>query len=168
MSDRREHFPPDDLLPVAEWLGEERPSLGGLSLDRVKDPRASAGDRHGATRGHPRQRSFLEVTYSDHHDSGAGILMSLSGAGLAVSGLSDSGDASSVQYPTDPGDSSRWTSLGDSDDSSDAADLEPAAQESSGDSDKLPFTGFAAIPVLIGGLALLSSGFVLRGRSARE
>ncbi len=36
------------------------------------------------------------------------------------------------------------------------------------DGDKLPFTGFGAIPVLIGGLALLSSGFVLRGRSARE
>ena len=94
--------------------------------------------------------------------------MSLSGVGLAVSGLGDSGDASSVQYPTDPGDSSRSTSLGDSDDSSDAADVQPAAQESSGDGDKLPFTGFAAIPVLIGGLALPSSGFVLRGRSARE
>ncbi len=98
-----------------------------------------------------------------------GILMSLSGAGLAVSGLGDSGDASSVQYLTDPGDSSRSTSLGDSDPSSDAADVQPAAQESSGDGDeKLAFTGFAAIPILIGGLALLSSGFVLRGRSARE
>jgi len=103
-----------------------------------------------------------------------GILMSLSGAGLAVSGLGDSGDASNVQYsttpgdpgdPGDPSDSSRSTTLSDP---SDPADVQPATQESSGDDDKLPFTGFAAIPVLIGGLGLLCSGFVLRRRSARE
>jgi len=166
MSDRRERPLPDDLLPVAEWLREERPSLDGFALDRAKArARAAATERRAVTHGKGAfSRSRIAITMI----LALGILMSLSGAGLAVSGLGDSGDASSVQYPTDPGHSSRSTSLGDSDDSSDAADVQPAAQESSGDGDKLPFTGFAAIPVLIGGLALLSSGVVLRGRSARE
>ena len=31
--------------------------------------------------------------------------------------------------------------------------------------DELPFTGFLAIPVLIGGVALLSGGLVLRHRT---
>jgi hypothetical protein len=33
---------------------------------------------------------------------------------------------------------------------------------------QLPFTGFAAIPVLLGGIALLSGGLVLRWRSSRQ
>ena len=33
---------------------------------------------------------------------------------------------------------------------------------------QLPFTGFAAIPVLLGGLALLTGGLVLRRRTRSE
>jgi hypothetical protein len=107
-----------------------------------------------------------------------GILMSLSGATLAVTGLGDSGDnAADGQYFNDPGDesssddsssSSSSESLGDPSDPSDPGDVEAASQESSGGGDELAFTGFAAIPVLIGGVALLGSGLVLRRRSERD
>jgi LPXTG-motif cell wall-anchored protein len=39
---------------------------------------------------------------------------------------------------------------------------EAAAAETS----QLPFTGFAAIPVLLGGLALLAGGLILRRRTS--
>ena len=177
MSDRRERPLPDDLLPVAEWLREERPSLDGFSLDRAKTrarARAAATERRAVTHGKGALlRSRIAITMI----LALGILMSLSGAGLAVSGLGDSGDASNVQYfndpgeEDDPGDSTTLSDRGDSGvggDSTEPGDVQPAAQESSKEDDKLAFTGFAAIPVLIGGLGLLCSGFVLRRRSARE
>ena len=171
MSDRGERPLPDDLLPVAEWLREERPSLDGLALDRAKTrerARANAAERTADTHGKgDLLRSRIAITMI----LTLGILMSIGGAGLAVSGLGDSGDASISQYrsvsSSDPGDP-RATTLSDPGDPADEANVQPAAQESSSDDEELAFTGFAAIPVLIGGLALLSSGFVLRRRSARE
>ena len=167
MSDRGERPLPDDLLPVAEWLREERPSLDGFALDRAKTrarARAAATERRAVT---PSKGAVLKSRIAITLILALGILMSLSGAGLAVSGLGESGDASNVQYSTNPGEGdSSTTTLSDRGDS---ADVQPAAQESSGDGDdKLPPTGFAAIPVLIGGLGLLCSGYVLRRRSARE
>ena len=48
-------------------------------------------------------------------------------------------------------------------------DVQPARQvEAGANNDELPFTGFAAIPVLIGGIALLSAGLVLRRRTGDE
>ncbi len=172
MSDRSERPLPDDLLPVAQWLREERPSLDGLALDRAKTrarARGAAAERTGVSHGKGALlRSRIAITMI----LALGILMSLGGVGLAVSGLGDSGDASEVQYFSNPGDSggsggsSESTTLSDP---SDPADVQPAEQQSSGTGGgELPFTGFAAIPVLIGGLGLLGSGFVLRRRSARE
>ena len=43
--------------------------------------------------------------------------------------------------------------------------LQPASQAAGATSSQLPFTGFAAIPVLLGGIALLSLGLVLRRRT---
>jgi len=45
-----------------------------------------------------------------------------------------------------------------------ARQVEAGAQGTGGD--QLPFTGFAAIPILLGGVALLVSGLVLRRRAA--
>ena len=163
-----------------------------------------------------------------------GLLMSGTGAGLAVSGLSSSGDASIAQYgttnavicdengdgvadsnedlngaapgcakqdvlPTNTSGGNTCDENGDgiispsealkngcggvqgetdeesapapNVDQDDApADRESGAQptrqvEADG-GDELPFTGFAAIPILIGGIALLSGGLVLRRRTA--
>lgn len=103
-----------------------------------------------------------------------GMLLSTAGAGLAVSGLAGQNDASTAQYgeetPAGGGDV-----LGDQDEGTNVApednggggDVQPARQvEAGADTDStLPFTGFAAIPVLIGGIALLSAGLALRRRS---
>ena len=50
------------------------------------------------------------------------------------------------------------------------SDVQPARQVEAGanNDSNLPFTGFAAIPVLIGGIALLSAGLVLRRRTGDE
>jgi hypothetical protein len=41
-------------------------------------------------------------------------------------------------------------------------------QAAAAQTSELPFTGFAAIPVLLGGLALLAGGLVLRSRTRSE
>jgi hypothetical protein len=47
--------------------------------------------------------------------------------------------------------------------------VQPSRQvEAGANNNELPFTGFAAIPVLIGGIALLSAGLVLRRRTGDE
>ena len=105
-----------------------------------------------------------------------GMLLSTAGAGLAVQSLSGQNDASTAQYgaetPSGGGDV-----LGDQDEGTNVApednggggDVQPARQvEAGADDSTLPFTGFAAIPVLIGGIALLSAGLALRRRSGDE
>jgi hypothetical protein len=47
-----------------------------------------------------------------------------------------------------------------------ARQVEAGAQGTGGN--QLPFTGFAAIPILLGGVALLASGLVLRRRAAHD
>jgi hypothetical protein len=47
-----------------------------------------------------------------------------------------------------------------------ARQVEAGAQATGGG--ELPFTGFAAIPILLGGVALLASGLVLRKRAADD
>ena len=115
-----------------------------------------------------------------------GMLLSTAGAGLAITGLSGNGDASIAAYPPPTGTSPSGGGgvLGDQDSGSDVlpeegasgpsgggsapgSGVQPARQTEAGaGSDELPFTGFAAIPILLGGLALLSVGLVLRRRTA--
>ena len=51
-----------------------------------------------------------------------------------------------------------------------AASVQPARQVEAGDTtgSSLPFTGFAAVPILLGGIVLLSAGLVLRRRTGDE
>ncbi|HEX8103131.1 MAG TPA: hypothetical protein VF533_10985 [Solirubrobacteraceae bacterium] len=154
----------------------------------------------------------------------AGLLMSGTGAGLAISGVSGSGDASIAQYGCDAdgdgdidatedlngdapgcddGGTLPTTSTGGSNcdvdgdgvispseaaaegcggvkgdvDQGGAPDDTPTAREEAaqptrqteaGGNDELPFTGFAAVPILIGGIALMAGGLVLRRRTAAE
>jgi hypothetical protein len=49
-----------------------------------------------------------------------------------------------------------------------ARQVEAGAQAGGDDGEQLPFTGFAAIPILLGGVALLSTGLVLRRRAGDD
>lgn len=120
-----------------------------------------------------------------------GALMSGTGATLAVTGSSGSGSAEQQQYTTPtttttptppPNDTppSNDTSDGgptlapqqevagdESEGGSSTDDSEPAEQVevASDGEDSLPFTGFLAIPLLFGGVAMIAVGGVLRHRS---
>ena len=109
-----------------------------------------------------------------------GMLLSTAGAGLAVSGLAGQDNASNAQYgtstPTGGGDvlgdedSGNNVSPEESDTSPEGNAVQPARQVEAGanTNSKLPFTGFAAVPVLLGGIALLSAGLVLRRRTGEQ
>lgn len=111
-----------------------------------------------------------------------GMLLSTTGAGLAISGAGN--DASTSQYTTStPG---SGNVLGEENSNSpgggtvagagdqgvageSAGGVQPARQvEAGANSGSLPFTGFLAIPVLLGGVALLSAGLILRKRAADD
>ena len=150
----------DDIIRL---LREERPQASELELDdmkrrvlqRVRDPR----------KGQP-MRSRLAILAM----LVVGILMSGTGAGLAVQGFDQSGsDASEAQYPPGGegdvlGEEDTGGDLPDNDDAvEEEEDAQVAQQVESGDS--LPFTGFAAIPVLVAGVALIGGGLMLRRQS---
>ena len=115
-----------------------------------------------------------------------GMLLSTAGAGLAVSGISGQKDASNAQYAGNETPSGGGDVLGDQDAGTNAPagnngggespggtegeTTQPARQVEAGanTNSSLPFTGFAAVPVLLGGIALLSAGLVLRRRTGDE
>jgi hypothetical protein len=121
-----------------------------------------------------------------------GMLLSTAGAGLAITGIAGSDNASTAQYPpqrTDTPGPGGGGVLGDQDEGAgenvspvdeeggggtnpsdeESGDTQPSRQVEAGqgtDSGELPFTGFAAIPILFGGLVLLGGGLVLRSRAS--
>ena len=111
-----------------------------------------------------------------------GGLLSTGGGALAISGFaSQQGNAAQGQYGGVQGeeDEGDQGTLGEEDSGggapsgSDDNGTQPARQveagaQATGGEEQLPFTGFAAIPILLGGVALLASGLVLRNRSADE
>ncbi len=111
-----------------------------------------------------------------------GMVLSTGGGALAVSGFTSQQDnAAQGQYGSNNnnGDDEGGDVLGEDESgnptpdngggnegSQPARQVEAGAQGSGGE--ELPFTGFAAIPILLGGVALLTSGLVLRKRAADE
>jgi hypothetical protein len=109
-----------------------------------------------------------------------GILLMGAGTGLAVSGLSGNDDASEAEYstttttvqsiPTVPQGAVAGGAAGGTGGLQEAR--QPEAQEvaqvaAQGDGDSLPFTGFAAIPVIVVGVGMLVGGLVLRRRTTQ-
>lgn len=115
-----------------------------------------------------------------------GIMMMGTSSGLALSGISGDGSAGSAQYRSIPPSPSTGTgtntedvsdappTLGDrasggedAGERGDEGDVQATRQVSlaSDSADKLPFTGFAAIILLVAGLALVVSGLALRRRT---
>ena len=118
----------------------------------------------------------------------AGLMLSTTGATLAVTGSSGSGSAASHEYghtdysvPPGGGGTGPNTLAGQEEGNGDVAGQQPgggqggggeqpAAQEAAQaeattGEESLPFTGLLAIPLLIGGVALMGTGAVLRWRA---
>jgi hypothetical protein len=150
----------DDHDDIVRLLREERPRASELELDAIK---RRVMQRAGAPRKGQPMRSRLAILAM----LVVGMLMSGTGAGLAVQGFDQSGDdASEVQYPP----KGEGNVLGEEDsggplaeNNSDDDDAQVAQQVEAGDS--LPFTGFAAIPVVLAGVALIGGGLMLRRQS---
>jgi len=175
-----------DLQPVIDQLRAHRPEATALELDAVKQQvraRVATPARRRTRRSELMKSRLVVLTMLV-----LGMLLSTTGAGLAVSGLS--GDNASISQYAAPSPNGGGGVLGDQDsgvggdeapadngggggDEAPAAgggnDVQPARQvEAGANNNELPFTGFAAIPVLIGGIALLSAGLVLRRRTGDD
>lgn len=162
---------PFELHGVERRLRDGRPELTALELDAVKQRAMTSAARRSpspftTTKG-ILMKSRLAVTLV----LALGLLMSGTGATLAVSGLSGSGSAGTAQYPDV--DQQPDDVLGEEEDvpPAPAADVTPVQetrQVTAADDAALPFTGFLAIPVLIGGVGLLGAGIVMRRRIGSE
>jgi hypothetical protein len=174
-----------DLQPVIDQLRANRPEATALELDGIKQ-RVRARSSQPARRRTTRRAQLMKSRLVILSMLVLGMLLSTAGAGLAVSGLSDETNASVAQYgaSTPPPESTPGGGgnvLGDEDSGNNVLpesntspaggnDVQPARQAEAGatTNSKLPFTGFAAVPVLLGGIALLSAGLVLRRRTGEQ
>jgi hypothetical protein len=148
----------DDVIRL---LRENRPEATELELDQIKQRVRRRAAR--PSRRNQDMKSRLAILMMLVF----GMVLSTTGAGLAIQSLSTGNDASVAQYEEpdeDPGEvlgGESGTGNGGSDET-----LQTTRQvEVGSDGGELPFTGFVAIPVLVGGVALLSAGMVLRRRT---
>jgi hypothetical protein len=183
MSHNDHHLQDAELGPVIARLEAEKPTASELELglirQRVRDRVAPSARRSRRTKIMRSRLAIIAMLVF-------GGLLSTSGGALAVSGFtSQQGNAAQGQYgdvqgEEDTGEGGQGV-LGDEDTEGGPAEngggggegavqptrqVEAGAQGSGGD--ELPFTGFAAIPILLGGVALLTGGLVLRRRTAHD
>jgi hypothetical protein len=178
----------DDVIRL---LQEGRPQATEIELDQIKQrARRQAAD---SSRRKQSMKSRLAIVAM----VAFGMVFSTAGAGLAVSGITSSSDNASVaQYgTTTPTPTPTGTPVADeggvlpaeetnnapkggtspaeetpspSGGVSPAEATQPTRQVEATTGSQLPFTGFAAIPVMLGGIALLTGGLVLRRRTRAE
>jgi hypothetical protein len=181
-----DHLRSDDLQPVIDQLRANRPQATPLELDAVKQRVLRRRGAAPAGRG-ARSATFMKSRLAILGMLVAGMLLSTTGAGMAISGLSGD-DASVSQYARGDNDNGGGGGGGggvlpdeDGGQGGVAGDnaggggggegLQPSRQVEAGaqgDDEELPFTGLAAIPILLGGVALLSTGLILRRRTHGE
>jgi hypothetical protein len=178
----------DDLRPVIDLLQARRTEATALELDAVKQRvRRRVAGRPAGRRA--RSAALMKSRLAILGMLVAGMLLSTTGAGLAVTSFT-SNDASVAEYggggtkgQGDNGAGDNGGVLGEADDQGTSPQsgengtnggageqaLQPARQVETGASgSQLPFTGFLAIPVLLGGVALLTAGLVLRRRTGAD
>jgi len=182
MNDETRHDSPG-ISRMEERLRTERAAASGLELDQLKMRALGQARRARPTN---RRGQLMKSRLALLSMMVLGLLMSTTGATLAISGSSGSGSAGIAQYGreapeeegeevlgdteeqgTQPQGSDPQETLGDEAESESAPDTQEVQQVSAADDGEssLPFTGFLAVPLLIGGVALLGSGAVLRWKA---
>jgi hypothetical protein len=173
----KDRIPEDDGLDrVVSRLEAARPSLADDDLARVKRRAVAATVRLERKERIMRKRFALTAVLA------VGLLMSSAGATLAIDGISSRQDASVAQYgvttqsvqpttvttPEERGVAAEGQgvepTLGAAPE--EAAGVQPARQVA--ESGNLPFTGYAGFTILLIGLVLLGTGFVLRRGTRSE
>src|SRR3954452_19618707 len=183
MSHHDNHLHDTEFGPVIDRLQAERPTASALELDLIKQ-RVRGRVTRNARRS--RRTEFMRSRLAILGMLVLGMVLSTGGAGLAVSGFaSQTGNASQAEYGTPPPEATTPAGgvLGEGESGSPAGGTEengapagtedntapPTRQVESGaqgnGGSQLPFTGFAAIPILLGGVALLGTGLVMRRRT---
>ena len=187
----------DDLQPVIDQLRANRPEATALELDAIKQ-RVRARASHPARRRTRRAQLMksrlviLSMLVFGMLLSTAGAGLAISGvsgnaaqstyptptptttttakssptpAGGGVLGAEDQGAGNNVS-PEDTGGGGTAPAGGVGGNGTQPSRQVEAGSTAGGKS--LPFTGFAAIPILFGGLVLLGSGLVLRSRAGQN
>jgi hypothetical protein len=156
----------DEYDDIIRLLRDERPQASELELDQIKQ-RVRRRTAQPTSRRSEAMKSRLAILSM----LVLGMLFSTTGAGLAVQSLTQD-DASVSQYEPEE-EQPAGDVLGEDEESGDVGGagsddvVQPSRQVEAGGNGELPFTGFLAIPVLIGGVALLTTGLVLRRQSGR-
>jgi hypothetical protein len=150
MPARKTRRDPDGLELVGALLREERPLPSDEQLDR-------AWRRIQPASPAPRREPLMRFRLAVSALLAIGVLMSGGGAALALSGSSSQGQAAEVVYPPPAN-----TVVGGQTN----VQAQAPRQAAVAGEREIPFTGFAAIPVIGLGVVLLVAGVVLRRRSA--
>lgn len=178
----------DGFEDLEDRLRTARPQLSALELDAIKLNTMRRAVRRPA---HSSKGSFMRARMTILATLVVGMMMMGTGGALAVSGLSAGTSASHGQYgPVSGGGqggvlgrqtdscsnpSGSGSGSGNSGSSTGSGErcgggtgtvaaVQTNRQTSSGGK-SLPFTGFLAIPVLLIGMALLGTGFVMRRKT---
>jgi hypothetical protein len=196
MTHHDDHFRDAELGPVIDLLEAERPAPTALELDAIKQRARSRAGRSRRTETMRSRLAILGMLALGMVLSTGGAGLAVSGFASQNGNAAQNQYGTPTPTPTPPTNSTPTPSttpaggdtdvLGeedsggpggggtDNDDTNGGDDTtaQPNRQVESGaqgnGDEQLPFTGFAAIPILIGGVALLTTGLVLRRRTADE
>jgi hypothetical protein len=177
MDDPRHSEPPPELAQIARRLQEERPALSGLELDQIKLQVERRAARPKNTFLSKQRRTLMKSRMAITSMLVLGVFAGGTGTGLAVSGISDSGSAGTAQYKKERPEGPIIAGKQEGGDNGPGAvqatpravqatprAVQATRQVSVQEEGSLPFTGLAAIPLILLGIGLLASGLVLRRR----
>jgi hypothetical protein len=181
-----DHDLPEEFGGIVEQLRAHLAELSPLDLDRIKRTSRDRAVGQPRLRIKREERIVMKTRASILAVLASGIVLSGGGAAMGISGLANDGSASQAQYLTSvtPKHQGAAQVLGAHANVkgqavktrgahatrpaaavSPSAVAQPTRQQSLSRGGSLPFTGYAAIPVLLMGLGLLGTGLVMRRRT---